>query len=78
MSILFNIEIGIEMERKQIEWIKQQDIKVAQYQRRPYPHYGCSGGGYSYIITPTMIGTIINFRNNITQESIDLTNYDEW
>jgi hypothetical protein len=42
------------------------------------PYYGCSGGAYSYIYTPTSLGMIIGVRNNITKDEINLTNFKDW
>lgn len=40
--------------------------------------YGSCGGSYTYSFIPISIGIIINFKNTVTGEKIDLTNYDEF
>lgn len=59
-------------------WQHEQDKKVAEKQNRTFPYYGVSGGGYSWILTPTGVGTIIEAKNNITNDVIDLTDYQSW
>lgn len=54
-------------------WADYQDKKVANSQGENFPNYGASGGAYSYIFTPTSIGTIIKVKNSITGDTLDLT-----
>jgi hypothetical protein len=68
---------------KQLALIKkfqsEQDRKVAVLQNNKYgPNYGASDGGYSYIFTPTGLGCVVHVRNNITNEELDITDYDKW
>lgn len=42
------------------------------------PYYGSIGGGFTWKITHTSVGTIIKCTEAITGEEIDLTNYDMW
>lgn len=39
--------------------------------------YGTTGGGYSFIFTPTGLGDIVKVRRDDGQE-IDLTEEDKW
>lgn len=60
-------------------WRKEQDEKVAKMQKTESPpYYGCNGGGYSYIFVPTSLGLITVVKNNVTQEEINLTKYEDW
>lgn len=67
-------------------WKDEQDAKVAAAQKGGEleemgltpPYYGCTGGGYSYILTPTSLGMCVQVRNGITGEEIDLTDSEDW
>ena len=36
------------------------------------------GGAITYSFTPTNLGTVIKVRNDLTENEIDLTNYEDW
>lgn len=59
-------------------WQEIQDQKVADRQGRSFPNYGCAGGGYSYIFGPCGIGTTVRVQNLLTNDTIDLSDYDNW
>lgn len=42
-----------------------------------FPYYGAIGGALTYMFTPTGIGTFITVKHSGTEETINLTNYDE-
>lgn len=68
-----------DLEKRRVkQFAAEQDKKAAQLQNSQHPRYGASGGGYSYIFTPTGLGMIIHIRNNITNEEKDITNYSTW
>lgn len=48
-----------DQEKKLRAWQKEQDDKLANEQQREKAYYSPSGGGYTYMITPTSLGTII-------------------
>lgn len=56
----------------------EQDKKVAERQNRPHAYYGCSGGAYTYHFTPTSIGLCVEVSNGLTEEEINLTEYEDW
>lgn len=75
------------------EWAKEQDkIAVELQQERVkephefcrscwaqgYPYEGASGGRYTYSATSTSMGTVLEVKDNITQNKIDLTDYESW
>ena len=76
------------LSQKQIEklkeWKKEQDQKVIDSQKETefgydnLPYYGAIEGGYTYEFTPTGLGCVIKVKNNMTNEVIDLTEYDLW
>jgi len=57
-------------------FLKTTIVKDKDGRERPY--YGVDGGAYSYIFTPTSIGTAVKARHNVTKDEIDLTEYDQW
>lgn len=59
------------------EWIKEQDRKVAEKQGGEEPYYGACGGELSWIITPTSLFTAIKVKHALTNEVLDLTDYDD-
>ncbi len=44
----------------------------------PQPYTGTMGGIYTYIFTPTGVGQIVRLKNLMTNEEINLTEYDLW
>jgi hypothetical protein len=65
-----------EEQIKQVaEWAAEQDRKIAEKQGKDHPYYGCSGGSLSYEFTPTSIGLVVKVTNNLSKESINVT---EW
>ena len=59
-------------------WSEEQDKKVAEKQGNEQAYYGATGGAYTYMYTPTSLGMCLVVRNNITEEEINLTNYEDW
>jgi len=39
---------------------------------------GAIGGRYTYSFTPTSLGVIVKVRDNLINEELDVTEYDEW
>lgn len=62
-------------------WKKEQNIKSRQQQnlseKEPL-NTGSIGGLYTYSFTPTSIGLVIKVTNNLTQDVLDLSDYDDW
>lgn len=42
------------------------------------PYDGAIGGSFSYIITPTSIGSFMKVRDNNSGAEEDITDYDKW
>ena len=77
--------LTVEQRRKLQEWKAAQDAKVVEMQKdedHPFgndkPYYGAIGGELNYSFTPTTIGLIVTVTNTLTNETIDLTEYDSW
>lgn len=68
------------------KWAEEQDALVMGQQKGTEfeelgcggPYYGCSGGQYTYMYTPTSLGGIYKIRHNLTENEIDLTDYENW
>jgi hypothetical protein len=75
------------------EWLKEQDTKAIENQKlnmkNPniviqqswddgYPYTGAIGGSVTYMFTPTSIGLVTKVKYGLTDEIIDLTDYDSW
>eukprot|EP00041_Stephanoeca_diplocostata_P019789 m.430566 g.430566 ORF g.430566 m.430566 type:complete len:80 (+) comp21397_c1_seq2:280-519(+) len=69
-----------EQEAKLQPWIEEQDKKCAEQQGNPggRPNYGAIGGAYTYSFSPTSLGVVVTVKNSVTNESIDLSDYDDW
>jgi len=70
-------ELDEQQKVKLSKWIEEQDSLV-QKDDFGQPCYGTIGGGYSFIYTPTSLGTVYEVRNNVTKEILNLTNYGDW
>lgn len=68
--------------KKLAKWSKQQELKAARLQKKSkrsekdLPYYGAIGGAYTYSFTPTSLGMVVKVTNGLTNETIDLTDYD--
>ena len=62
-------------------WKKGQITKIRELkglsENDPLP-VGAIGGLYTYSFTPTGIGLVIKVTNNLTQDILDLSDYDDW
>jgi hypothetical protein len=58
------------------QWARFKDWKVEQDSE--VTTYGATGGGYTYSFTPTSLGCVTKVTNNVTGETLDLTDYDSW
>lgn len=70
--------LTVEQRRKLQEWKAAQDAAVAEMQNSEEPYYGAIGGELKYNFTPTSIGVIVTVSHTLTNEEIDLTDYDSW
>ncbi|MFA5767445.1 MAG: hypothetical protein WC919_05970 [Candidatus Paceibacterota bacterium] len=65
-------------------WSAEQDKKVIEQQKgtsvehEGEAYYGCSGGALTYMFTPTSLGLVTEVKNNLTGETINLTDFDGW
>lgn len=83
-----------EAEQKRIAaWFKEQDAKVVQMQQksgqfkspfvqklhqRGFGYYGACGGALTFSFTPNGLATVFKVTHGLTQETLDLTDYDNW
>lgn len=59
-------------------WCKQQDAAIAQRQGNKLPYYGAIGGAYTFSTTATSLGMVLTVKNDLTDEELDLTEYEDW
>lgn len=93
MKHTISIALDDEQISRYNEWITEQNLKAVEKQKKEisnpspfvvacwkegYPYTGASGGGITYSITPTGIGTVIKVRYEYLNSEIDLTDYDNW
>lgn len=75
------------------EWMREQRKKAIESQRKTitnpstiiqqswadgYPYTGAIEGAVTYMFTPTSIGTVIKVKYGLTEETIDLSDYENW
>lgn len=53
-------------------WMEDQERRIEGMPQ------GAIGGAYTYSFTPTSIGMVIKVKNALTNEEIDVTDYDNW
>ena len=75
-------------------WFKEQDAKVVQMQQksgkfkgdplvqklhqRGMGYYGACGGALTFQFSPSGLGTVFTVTHALTQETLNLTDYDSW
>ncbi len=61
---------------------EDQYIKLQKWKNGLQPprdaNCGAIGGRFTYLFTPTNLGTIIIVLDNLSQDTIDITDYDNW
>jgi hypothetical protein len=75
----FKLNLSSENKRKFNDWGKEQDAKILVL--NPLGTAGALDkytSRYTYMFTPTSLGNVIEVRNNITNEKIDLTDFGSW
>jgi hypothetical protein len=76
------------------EWMKKQnaDAVAAQRANPPdvplpllescwedgFPYGGAIGGGFTFSFTPTSIGVVVKVHNVMTDDVLDLTDWELW
>ena len=66
-----------KQEKMVAKWVKKQDKAYAKKNNSELGYYGAIGGGITYQITYTSIGTIIKVLHP-TGKILDITDYDSW
>ena len=68
------------------DWLKEVYSRAAEKQylekktsgQHRLPYHGAIGGGETFSITGTSLGTIVKVKEDITGEILDLTDYESW
>ena len=86
-------ELTQEQNTKLDTWVKEQDLKAIENQRATfknpsefivqcwddgYPYTGAIGGGLTYEFTPTSLGLVTKVKYGLSEEEIDLSDYENW
>ena len=61
-------ELSESEHAKAKEWIES----------KPKTYGGAIGGRFSYVFTPTSIGTSVKVVDNLDKSELDVTDYDMW
>jgi hypothetical protein len=70
--------LAIEKQRQEIT---KSDSNYSFYEMcwdMGQPYTGAIGGGETYEFTPTSLGPIVKVRYSLTDNTIDVTDYDMW
>lgn len=43
-----------------------------------FPYTGATGGDLTYSFTPTSIGVMVKIRNGLTNDTLDVTDWENW
>ena len=85
IQAFLNEQTNLVMEKRRDTWkndpppegtIEHARLKMEVETGRPYE--GMSAGRASYEFTSTSLGTVLRVIDNLTQEVIDVTDYDGW
>lgn len=81
-----------DQSKKLAAWCEEQTARALERQRARMspaefsmltvggkaPYAGAIGGELTYSFTPTSLGTVVKVTNGLTNETLDLTDYDSW
>ncbi len=76
-----NFTLSDEQIKSVNEWIDEQDkiVKLKQgLSGEELPYYGAIGGEVTYSFTPTSLGLITIVKHAGTDNTVDLTEYNDW
>lgn len=66
---------GVKLQKKTM---KNPDSFVKECWKDGYPYTGAIGGQFMFIITQTSLGPTLVVKDAITNEELNLTDYDMW
>lgn len=58
------------------QWANPETRKHMLNEKTPYG--GAAGGALTYSFTPTNLGTVVKVTEGFTNQTIDLTEYEDW
>ena len=78
--------LTIEQLTRLNEWLKEVYSRAAEKQflekkmfgQTRLPYHGAIGGGETFSLTGTSLGTIVKVEESFTGEKLDLSDYDSW
>lgn len=71
-------QFAIEKQKESISESDPSYSTAQEYWKSGYPYTGAIGGGLTYCFSPTGLGIVTKVQYSLTDEEIDLTDYDEW
>jgi len=72
---------AIEQQKEELKTMSKDNVLYENYlisHKTGHPYTGAIAGGLTYSFSPTGLGTVIKVKYALTNEEIDLTNYNEW
>ena len=72
------IETGKGMAGSDLSSERLREIRESIERGKPFPDYGMIGGAYEYSFSPNSVGIVINVKNTVSGDTIDLTEYEGW
>ena len=66
---------GVKLQKKTM---KRPDSFVEECWEDGYPYTGAIGGQFTFMITQTSLGPTLIVKDAITNEELNLTDYDMW
>lgn len=85
-------EISLEKLSEIAKWLEEINTKALEKQKEnlteeeydyltlngKFLYTGAIGGNITYSFTPTSLGMVIKIKEAITEEELDITDYDSW
>lgn len=81
ISLPENLEILKVMEKKTLSLNELENWRAHEFCEKHkdcVSDFGAIGGGFSFIFTPTSIGTIVKIKCEKCGEIVDITDFDSW
>ena len=77
-----NQEQGNWMSTFEYHFSEAQDKAISEFcskqEEKTGGEYGSIGGAYTYSFIPTSVGVVVRLKNTVTNEEIDLSDYESW
>lgn len=71
-----SFEVTPEEQARIQQWLAETDTRLTKEEVSTYQ--GAIGGRLTYRFTDTSLGRVFTVHDSVTNEELDLTNYDAW